>query len=178
MTQYARPDADVSNDGSWQNASAGSELYSSIDESSTDDTDYVTAQPSGGAETFVVTLSNVSDPSSAADHKVYYRASDDSGGDAELVITLKQGSTSIASSTNSSISASITAYNFTLSSTEANNISDYDDLKLSFAGDDPDSMGIALVITQAWFQCPDTGGGGGATAIPRGMNTYRQMREN
>jgi len=176
MTQYARPDADVSNDGSWANASAGSELYSSIDESSTNDSDYVTTMPSSGAETFVVTLSNVSDPSSAADHKVYYRASDDSDGNGRITATLKQGSTSIASSTNNSISSSVTAYNFTLSSTEANNISDYSDLKLSLAGDDPDSMSLNIKITQAWFECPDASAG--ADAVPVSLNTYRQMREN
>ena len=47
MTQYARPDSDVS-DGSFLNASGNNtNLYQSIDESSASDSDYVISTDSG-----------------------------------------------------------------------------------------------------------------------------------
>jgi hypothetical protein len=176
MTQYARPDSDVSNNGSWD-LSDGSDLYALIDESSTDDSDYVSVSDPGDAD-FIVGLSDVTDPSSAADHKVYYRASDDSDGDGALTVVLLETTTARATSLNEGMSASLAQYTFTLSSAEANSISNYNNLRLSFSANDEMAMGLTVKVTQAWFQCPDDGGGAGADAVPVSLNTYRQMREN
>ena len=176
MTQYARPDSDVSNDGSWE-ASAGSDLYALIDESSTDDSDYVQVGGQPYDAIFVVTLSDVTDPSSAADHKVYYRASYD-GGFGSLTVVLLETTTARATSVNEDISDSITQYEFTLTSGEANSITNYNNLRLSFSWLDETESGVVGRVTQAWFQCPDDGGGAGADAVPVSLNTYRQMREN
>ena len=71
MTQYARPDSDVS-DGSFLNASGNNtNLYQSIDESSASDSDYVISTDSGySADNMTVGLSNVTDPENAANHVV------------------------------------------------------------------------------------------------------------
>lgn len=175
MTQFARPDSDISNDGSWQNEGFGSVLYASIDEATTDDNDYAEANLGGSAETFVVGLTNVTDPTTSALHKVTYRASDSLAADLEITVALKQGATTIASATNTSVSGSATDYTFTLTGTEADNITDYTDLRLSITGDDPNSFGPIATVFQAWFECPDAGGG--SNAIPMAMNTYRQMRD-
>ena len=79
---------------------------------------------------------------------------------------------------NEAVSDSITQYTFTLSSAEANSISNYNNLRLSFSANDAEAMGLTVKVTQAWFQCPDDGGGAGADAVPVSLNTYRQMREN
>jgi len=174
MTQYARPDSDVSNAGGWE-ASSGDDLFAMIDESSASDSDYVSVEgPSDSA--FIVALSNVSDPSSAANHKVYYRASDDSGGDGALTVVLLESTTARATSVNDAVSDSITQYTFTLSTSEANSITNYNNLRLSFSADDEMAMGLVVKVTQAWFQCPDAAGG--SAIVPIAMNTYRQMREN
>ena len=57
MTQYARPDSDVSNNGSWD-LSTGSDIFALIDESSTDDSDYVSIGDPSDAD-FIVGLSDV-----------------------------------------------------------------------------------------------------------------------
>jgi len=165
MTQYARPDGDVST-GSWTDDSAGFEnLYQAIDESGTaDDTDYIYSieQESGSPDTATFTLSNVTDPSGSTLHKVTYRAKGDGGeGDVPtLTVVLLDGSTSIASWTNSSVATSFTDYTNTLTATEANNISDYTDLKLRFTRAVGDPMS-EIYVSQSFFECPDAGGGGG-----------------
>ena len=175
MTQYARPDSDVSNNGSWD-LSTGSDIFALINESSADDSDYVSVGDPSDSD-FIVGLSNVTDPSSAADHKVYYRASDDSDGDGPLTVVLLETTTARATSVNEAVSDSITQYTFTLTSGEANSISNYNNLRLSFSANDEMAMGLTVKVTQAWFQCPDAGGAG-ADAVPVSLNTYRQMREN
>ena len=87
MTQYARPDSDdPGNDGTWVNESDTTPLWSSIDEAVVSDSDYVYISDATG-EDFEVGLGTVTDPGSAAgDHKVYYRASDDSFTSANTVV--------------------------------------------------------------------------------------------
>ena len=59
MAQYARPDADDT-DGNWTDKSGGSTLYTSIDESSTDDsTTYIKVTDNGSNEICIVRLSDV-----------------------------------------------------------------------------------------------------------------------
>lgn len=161
MTQYARPDAD-SVAGNWVNESgSGSNLYQSIDESTPSDSDYCISTDSfGSTDTMRVELSGVTDPTSASDHKVVYRAkgTDPSGfyGIPTLTVTLKQGSTTIATATNSSLSGSFTEYTITLSSAEANNITDYTDLLLEFQRGTNFAGGSETTsVSYAAFECPD-----------------------
>ena len=180
MTQYARPDSDVS-DGSFLNASGNNtNLYQSIDESSASDSDYVISTDSSyAADNMTVGLSNVTDPENAANHVVRYRATGSGGMGGSvpsLTVALLEGSTQRASSTNSSVATSFTDYNFSLSTSEANAISDYTDLRLKFTRAAAGS-GPSITISQAYFECDDASGGG-STALPMAMNTYRQMRNN
>lgn len=182
MTQYARPDSDVS-DGSFLNASGNNtNLYQSIDESSASDSDYVISTDSGySADNMTVGLSNVTDPENAANHVVRYRAKGDAGmgmggSVPSLTVALLEGTTQRASSTNGSVATSFTDYNFSLSTSEANAISDYTDLRLKFTRAAAGS-GPSITISQAYFECDDASGGG-STALPMAMNTYRQMRNN
>jgi hypothetical protein len=161
MTQYARPDSDVSA-GSWVNqAGSGSNLYQSIDESGgEDDSDYViSTDDSSSSDTMEVGLSDIVDPVSGANHIVRYRAkgSDPSGsyGIPDLTVSLRQGtSTEIATATNSSLTTSFADYNFTLSSSEANAITDYSDLRLRFVRAMGGSASETNVVSEAWFETP------------------------
>ena len=161
MTQYARPDSDVS-DGSWVNqAGSNTNLYQSIDESGgEDDSDYViSTDSSSSSDTMEVGLSDISDPQGSSSHTVKYRAkgSDPSGsyGIPSLTVSLRQGSTQIATSTNSSLTTFFVDYTFTLSSSEANAITDYSDLRLRFVRASGGSASETNLVSEAWFETPD-----------------------
>ena len=161
MTQYARPDSDVS-DGSWVNqAGSNTNLYQSIDESGgEDDSDYViSTDSSSSSDTMEVGLSDISDPQGSSSHTVKYRAkgSDPSGsyGIPSLTVSLRQGSTQIATATNSSLTTSFVDYTFTLSSSEANAITDYSDLRLRFVRASGGSASETNLVSEAWFETPD-----------------------
>ena len=179
MTQYARPDGSTLLDSLWLNEQSNqTNLHLSIDESSTDDSDLIANDSDddgmGGGTTpnwAKFTLGDVDDPESASDHKVVYRAIG-AGMMAvpSLIWSLRQGSTEIAGGTNSSLNnssmwESVSAHTHTLSSGEANSITDYDDLQIWFKRSGGD-MGDGVTVTQAWFECPDASAGGGVTTSP------------
>jgi hypothetical protein len=169
MAQYARPDADVSA-GNW-GPSTGSDLYAVIDEAVTDDSDYISVTDSdGSAETCQVELGGVTDPVSDSGHIITVRASEDSSSSVvALVITLKQGATTIATYTESSITGSATNYPHTLTTGEADSITNYSALSLVFAATDGMGMGTTTTIYQAFFECgnaPAPTGIAGVTYMP------------
>jgi hypothetical protein len=117
---FLRPIADTAN-GAWT-ASTGSDRYALIDESSTDDADYITV---ASASTYKTRLTSVSDPGVNTDHSVVVRAKGD--GSSQLTIALVQGDpteTAIASTTVTP-TASYANYTLTVTSGEAANITDY-----------------------------------------------------
>lgn len=62
-TLVGRPDADVSNAGSWTNSGATTtNLYAEIDESDPDDTDYIQSPASPSNATCVIGVTDMSDP--------------------------------------------------------------------------------------------------------------------
>lgn len=156
MTQFARPNSDVS-EGNWS-PSSGSDLWEMIDEASVDDADYVSVTHADDTpETFQVGLSSVTDPVASDLHVVTVRASEDSGSSyVNLVVTLKQGATTIASDTFDAMTGSATDYTFTLSSAEADSITNYGALSLVFVA--TDQMGMmtpTTTIYQTFFECGD-----------------------
>ena len=169
MTQYARPDADVSA-GNWS-PSTGSDLYAVIDEAVTDDSDYISVTDSdGSAETCQVELSGVTDPVSDSDHIITVRASEDSwASTVGLAITLKQGATTIATYTESAMDDNATDYPHTLTTGEADSITNYSALTLVFDATDSMGMGTTTKIYRAYFECgdaPASTGIAGVTYLP------------
>ena len=122
--QYARPTSDVSA-GTWT-ASTGSDLFAMLDETAADDGDYITSTT---ASTCEVALGSLSDPALSTGHIVRYRISATGGG---ITVRLREGTTTIASWTHDPAPASLTTYSQTLSSGEADSITDYTALKLQF----------------------------------------------
>ena len=156
MTQYARPDSDVS-DGRWVNSAGNNtNLYSYIDESTVDDSDYIHVTDDwGSTDVCTVGLGDVTDPSSAALHKFTVRALETGGmGSVDLTVTLLQGSTTIraASWQPGTTYAGVTT---TLTASEANAISDYTDLRLKIQAFDQGGMGTQTKVSWAYFECPD-----------------------
>ena len=163
MTQYARPDGHHSNGvGNWTDGMMGaSNLHLLIDETdsgSDGNTTYITsgAEMDTSPDTAEFTLGDVDDPESAADHKLVYVASGAGGfGPApNITVALYQGSTEIASATNTSLSGSYATTTITLSSSEANAISDYTALSVRVTRGSG-NMGDSVSVSQIFFECPD-----------------------
>jgi len=174
MAQFARPDADTSV-GNWS-ASSGTNRYAMIDESSTDDSDYISVTDNfGSSEAITFSLSSVTDPASGSTHSVVVRASEDMGmGAVTLNVNLKDGGTSIKNQ-DFNPGSSAGNHTMTLSTAQANNISSsgYGDLTLVLTATDGSGMGTTTTVYQAYFTCPDASA---STALPMAMNTYKQLR--
>jgi len=161
MAQFLRPDSDISNVG-WHASSS----YVGIDEESYVDTDYLLGLGDQNG-TVEVGLSNVSDPGSSSGHTVRFRAwQQNKTNQRGLVCYLVQGSTVIASYTISALPKDTvgTAYSFTLTSTEADTITDYTDLRIRFesTGDVgiPNSNRAYVYVSWAEVEVPDAGPSG------------------
>ena len=130
-SQFARPDADIETSG-W----IPHPLFSRINEMVADTTSVrSTINPHG--EDFTVSLSDVIDPLSPTGHIVRYVYDKDLGEDhrskiINLTVDLKQGTIIIASKTHFDISGDPTPGSFTLTASEADQITDYSGLRLTF----------------------------------------------
>lgn len=162
MTQYARPTGLVSNSNdAWQPGAAPGEtpkanLWDSINEV-TLDTDYFDyATDDGGAgESFEVYLSGVTDPVSSSSHEVHFTVEGDQG-EGSFDIILKDGSSTIVTSGISQLDGGgPETKGFALSTSQANSIGDYGDLRLHFTFTDEDFFGEQCNVYHAYFQCPD-----------------------
>ena len=124
--QFSAPSADVST-GAW-GPTSGVSLYAMIDEADPSDADYIrTATP---GDVCVVALEAATDPGVSTGHVVSYRIMGD--GSSGLQVSLMQGGTPIASWTHDPAPADWTTYVQTLSSGEADAITDYAALRLRF----------------------------------------------
>ena len=125
--QYARPVSDIS-DGAWLNETgSGIHLYTSIDEVSANDADYIYAPSLSLCE---ITLGDLSDPGVNTDHIMRYRAKGD--GSTDLAVTLRdRNGDTIATWTETNAASTLTTYEHTLTTTQAGNITDYTGLKLT-----------------------------------------------
>jgi hypothetical protein len=130
---YLRPDADHT-DGSWTNELGGTELYSSIDEITPNDSDYVQSSDNPSADTFRVRMSN---PSGGVTRpfKVRYRIGKSSSSRIDIVARVFQGTTQVVSWTHEDIAESLTTITQTLSQAEFEAISDPYDLYFEIRAD-------------------------------------------
>jgi len=138
VKQTARPDGDISI-GSWTDDGGGTtNIYQAIDEVTPNDSDFIRSELNPSNSKCEIRLSDVTDPVSAVRHGVPHRYGKDSANQTiDMTIRLKQGVTVIASKTHSNIPTGWTQDKFELTTTEINNITDYDDLRLEFEADAP-----------------------------------------
>lgn len=135
--QYARPDADNANPGSWTDEGTvdnDGNLYTSLDETYPDDGDsYVlSGNNPGSADYFEVGLPNLTDPASSSGHVIRCQAMRTAGSrDISLSIDLYEGATLRASLNTGNLSSTVWGYfEYELSGAEADAISDYTALAL------------------------------------------------
>ena len=174
MTQHARPDSDES-------ASNWTGSYTAIDEETPGDADYIEGSEYANG-TCEKGLSNVTDPASSTGHTIKFRARQSAapGFQRYLDVSLVQGTSVIASHSTVTLSGSAWVdYSYTLSSGEADSITDYTDLRLRFTstGDTgtPAPNRRAVYVSWADFEIPDASGG--SDALPMAMHHYRQRRQ-
>jgi hypothetical protein len=167
MTQYATLDG-TSDAGGWT-GSGGGAIHLDAD-TTTAGSDYIQGEigfegnPVGPA---IFTLSDVTDPESASDHKIKYTALASAAGfmgTPGLSIALYEGTTQRHTTTNNSVNtSSATAYTITLSDGEANSITDYDNLilRVTNVGNE---MGDNIKIYNMYFECPDASAAAATTS--------------
>lgn len=179
MVQYARPDADDT-DGSWTDSGSGTVLYTEIDEVTADDaTTFIQSADNSSDDACIVRLSDVSAPGTAGTYIKYKALAQDSmGGSApSLKIELLQGTTVIATTTNSSVdTVAFTAYSYTIS--DVSGISDWTALNMRITMVTNMGSGDLMKVTQAYIETQDAAGGGSTPIAAIALNTYQQMRNN
>ncbi len=134
MSQYARPSADTVRTA-WTDQAAGTtNIYTTIDETSYSDADYIKTSAPPGANEFETLLSSVEDPLSSTGHTIRWRRQKDAAGGAQIDLTVRllQGATQITSQADANLANGWTSTAYTLSSGEADAITNYADLRLEF----------------------------------------------
>lgn len=150
MTQYARPDADLYNSEGWT-----SPAWSRIDEDCASYDGVFAQSPSKADALLTCTLSDVTDPSSSSSHTMRVRGYVNTNGTATIVISLYCGATTLIKQWTPAWTGSSAEYSYGLSSTEANNITDYTDLRVWFQFDYTSGSRGQGFIDCFQFECPD-----------------------
>lgn len=142
MAQFGRPSADTYIGGYTDQGGGSSNIYTTIDETTYSDADYIRSALAPSSAPYATKLSSVEDPVSSSGHTVRYRYCKDAAGGAQINLTveLRQGyvdegspGTLIATcGSHSNISESWTPGSYNLSSGEADSITNYADLYLRF----------------------------------------------
>lgn len=115
--------------GNWTNSATGSTpLYTAVDETVADDSDYIQSGSNPVADQCEMQFANVGTPSVNTNHTVSYRLS--GTGSLSTVVALVQGTTVIASWTHSPTPSTFTTYNQALTAGQIASITDYSSLHL------------------------------------------------
>ncbi len=124
-----RPDADIS-DGGWTTESGGSNLFASVDEVTQNDSDYIQSALTPSNDECELSLQNFGGEEPVDQLKVTYRYKKDGTASVNLIVTLVEGSTVIATWTETDIPAVLTTTTHQLSAIEFASITDFSNLRL------------------------------------------------
>ncbi len=130
MPNFQRPDGSIS-DGNW----TSTPLFEKIDDAIPNDTEDIRSESDPTNDIFEVSLTDLTDPAVSTGHIVRIRMTKATSGggqqrDLDIIVGLYQSTTLIASATFSDIAVGIATVTFTLTGGEADNITDYDDLRV------------------------------------------------
>mgnify|MGYP001563851808 CR=1 FL=1 len=134
---FARPNSDTTIGNYTDQAGGTTNIYNAIDDSATNDTDYIRSPAAPANEVYVTKLSSIADPGVSTGHILRYRYQKDAtgGGQIDLTIQLRQGyvseatqGTLIHSETITNIQNNWTTGTFTLTAVETDSITNYADL--------------------------------------------------
>jgi len=153
MAQISKPDDDIT-DGGWLRSDNGSavNLYQLVSDGTTT---FIYDSSFGSPSPCTLALENLTDPSSASDHTISVSGRYQSSS-SNIIFELFEGSNFRGGATGT-LTNSFANYSYTLDTDEANDISDYTNLRIKLSA----SQGFSEVeITHAQFSVPDAGGGG------------------
>lgn len=133
MAQFGRPISDI------QNTSITG-TFADIDETTASDSDFLYSADNADTIYECGLTTSLLDPLTGDSHTIRYRVAEIDGGvlgngggsTASVIVSLRQGATVIATDSSRNGTSSWTTYVLNLSTTEANNITDYTDLRLYF----------------------------------------------
>lgn len=147
MPQFARPDADTTIGNFTDNGGGTTNIYTTIDESSANDSDFIRSPTSPSSEVYVCRLSDVTDPVSSSGHVMRMRTSCDQDAQETLDFTQQlrmtyvnegsQGTLIATQSRNGVSSTTWTTSTHNLSGGEADAITDYTALFFRFIVNKP-----------------------------------------
>lgn len=156
MAQTVYPTSDITV-GTWLNEAAGGTLWSHIDESVIDDADYIRAADCD--QTLCeVKFDTLTDPNASANHIISFRyRKQGAASNVDCNVTVMCGGTTIATTAATNISTSWTTGTYTLSSSEADAITDYTDIRVRFAGGLSGGACVNAHLEVSWtsFAVPD-----------------------
>jgi hypothetical protein len=160
--QYARPDG-TNSAGSWTHSGALS-LHEAVDETSPDDSDYMSAPNDTTAE---LSLSSITDPVVHTGHVIRFRILSIGGGAKERCqVQLYDGANPIASSNAEQSRTSYSTFTYSILEAEAANISSYANLSIRIVSS---SVGGGEEVRLSWveLEVPDaTGATAPTVSIP------------
>jgi len=141
MPQFGRPSTDTTNQTFTDQAGGSTNIYTTIDEVSADDADYIKSPSAPANKVYVTKLTSLEDPQISTGHVVSYRYAKSAAGGAQIDLTveLRQGYASEASQgtlikswSHTNISDAWATAAQTLAGAEADSITDYTNLYLRF----------------------------------------------
>lgn len=131
MAQYARPNSTINNDGGWVPTGAAT-LHDAINSVSINDSTYIGSPGTASGGASVLGLSSVGDPQSSSGHVVRYRVRRTATNrNWTVIVILEQGSTVIAMWETVNPGTAFETVVQTLTTQQADNITDYSDLRLT-----------------------------------------------
>jgi hypothetical protein len=142
LAQFGRPSTDTYNaDGYTDQAAGSTNIYTTIDEASQNDSDYIQTVLGPTNDVYVTKLTTLEDPVSSSGHivRVRHQKSTTGGATVNLTAQLRQGYTNegspgtlIATAMSAVAVDTVTTTAYTLSAGEADAITDYTNLYLRF----------------------------------------------
>jgi hypothetical protein len=135
MPQFARPSADTVRTAWTDQAGGTTDIYTTIDEATPDDADYIKTAAPPGTNEFETLLTPVTDPVVDTGHVIRWRRrKQPATGSAQVNLTVRllQGTTQITSRADNDIPGTFTTSSYTLTTAEAGGITNYSDLRLEF----------------------------------------------
>lgn len=160
MTQFARPSSDTTV-GDWTTAP----LWSKIDDTANDataDSDFISSPTNPNGTVTTIKLSSITDPQSSTGHVMRWRYSQDSAGGTAVTIAVELwqtgGAAAIAATTVTTTGTAWTVGTLTLSTAQADSITDYTALELrvdATGGGGSPSNRRAGRISMFWLETPD-----------------------
>jgi len=159
MVQIARPNGSNDPDGVWNIAGGSASFHAATSDLNNSTSIYQTTFDFS-PHTIQLDLDNtITSPSDKTNHKVAVSGFYDGFSPDNFTLSLYENTTSIASQILSMDSTSPQEKSFTLSTTEANSITNYDNLNIRITYTYGGSVHVKF--TEAWLEVPDAGGGGG-----------------